>query len=191
MYLSRRRQTYVKGGPPFYLWLLTHLFVLDTPVWPNIVRHGKSSSVRLRVGSIGISPPPGTPQAAPFGYWSIIIPHVCHRPLSVVIRLHSKYRLIAPSVKGDLGAPFELGLFTPRKYNVGKVLDEWVFCFQRSLRFILSTFHCHRFQKKIEKFLEKFFQLVQYLLLSIVNRWLRISILLCILCDLNDLEAIS
>jgi hypothetical protein len=36
-------------------------------------------------------------------------------------------------VKGDLGAPFELGLFTPRKYNVGKVLDEWVFCFQRSL----------------------------------------------------------
>jgi len=30
-------------------------------------------------------------------------------------------------VKGDLGAPFELGLFTPRKYNVGKVLDEWVF----------------------------------------------------------------
>jgi hypothetical protein len=38
-------------------------------------------------------------------------------------------------VKGDLGAPFELGLFTPRKYNVGKVLDEWVFnSFQRSLR---------------------------------------------------------
>ena len=133
MYPSRCRQTYVKGGLPFYLWLLTHLFVLDTPVWPNIVRHGKSSSVRLRIGSIGISPPPGTPQAAPFGYWSIIIPHVCHRPLPVVIRLHSKYRLIAPSLKGDLGAPFELGLFTPRKYNVGKVLDEWVFCFQRSL----------------------------------------------------------
>ena len=124
-----------KGGLPFYLWLLTHLFVLDTPVWPNIVRYGKSSSVRLRIGSIGISPPPGTPQAAPFGYWSIIIPHVCHRPLSVVIRLHSKYRLIAPSLKGDLGAPFELGLFTPRKYNVGKVLDEWVLnCFQWSVR---------------------------------------------------------
>ena len=53
----------------------------------------------------------------------------------MVIRLHSKYRLIAPSLKGDLGAPFELGLFTPRKYNVGKVLDEWVFnSFQRSLR---------------------------------------------------------
>ena len=135
MYPSLRRLTYVKGGLPFYLWLLTHLFVLDTPVWPNIVRYGKSSSVRLRVGSIGISPPPGTPQAAPFGYWSIIIPHVCHRPLSVVIWLHSKYRLIAPSLKGDLGAPFELGLFTPRKYNVGKVLDEWVFnSFQRSLR---------------------------------------------------------
>ena len=135
MYPSLRRLTYVKGGLPFYLWLLTHLFVLDTPVWPNIVRYGKSSSVRLRIGSIGISPPPGTPQAAPFGYWSIIIPHVCHRPLSVVIRLHSKYRLIAPSLKGDLGAPFELGLFTPRKYNVGKVLDEWIFnSFQRSLR---------------------------------------------------------
>ena len=43
----------------------------------------------------------------------------------MVIRLHSKYRLIAPSLKGDLGAPFELGLFTHRKTNVGNVLDEW------------------------------------------------------------------
>ena len=32
MYPSLRRQTYVMGGLPFYLRLLTHLFVLDTPV---------------------------------------------------------------------------------------------------------------------------------------------------------------
>lgn len=163
MYPSRRRQTYVKGGLPFYLWLLTHLFVLDTPVWPNIVRYGKSSSVRLLTDSIGISPPPGTPQAAPFGYWSIIIPHVCHRPLSVVIRLHSKYRLIAPSLKGDLGAPFELGLFTPRKYNVGKVLDEWVFFFQWSVNgFVLPFYYSLLTFFRFERiFLEKTFNFFQ------------------------------
>ena len=168
MYPSRRRQTYVKGGLPFYLWLLTHLFVLDTPVWPNIVRHGKSSSVRLRIGSIGISPPPGTPQAAPFGYWSIIIPHVCHRPLSVVIRLHSKYRLIAPSKQGDPGAPFELGLLAHHEINTSNVLDEWVFnlCIslylisRRSMRSILfkdalhylKIFPCQGLRDSLQKF---------------------------------------
>ena len=134
MYPSRRRQTYVKGGLPFYLWLLTHLFVLDTPVWPNVVRHGKSSSGRLRANSIGISPPPGTPRAAPFGYWSIIVPHVCYRPPPVVIRLHSKYRLIAPSWKGDPGAPFELGLLAHRKLTWVTCLMNGYSVVQRSLR---------------------------------------------------------
>ena len=49
--------------------------------------------------SIGISPPQGTPPAAPLGYRSIIIPCIFYRPPPVVIRLHSKYRIIAPPKK--------------------------------------------------------------------------------------------
>ena len=92
------------------LWAFKHFICLRRPKC-----YRKSSNARQLNESIGISPPPGTPRAAPIGYWSIIVPHVCHRPLSVVIRLHSKYRFIAPSEKGDLGAPFELGLFAHHK----------------------------------------------------------------------------
>ena len=110
---------------------------------------------RLRIGSIGISPLPGTPPAAHFCYGSIIIPCICHRPPSVVVRLHSKYRFIArafvsenrlrfsgvcPKLRNTnkrntnayRRAPFELGLLAHHKINAGKVLDEWVFGCQRS-----------------------------------------------------------
>ena len=50
-------------------------FVLDTPR-----ANGKSSGGSLLSCSIGVSPPPGTPEAAPFGYRSIIVLCTCHRP---------------------------------------------------------------------------------------------------------------
>ena len=74
MYRSRCRLTYVKSGLPFYLWLLTHLFVLDTPAWTDItIGDGKSSSGWLRTNSMRISLLPGTPPAAlslrKYHYW--------------------------------------------------------------------------------------------------------------------------
>ena len=121
-----------KGGLPFYLRLLTHLFVLDTPVWPNYVRHGKSSSGRQRTYSIGISPPPGTPPVAPFGYKSIIVLCVCHRlPLSAA-QIPSK-SLIARSLRGR-GGLMKLANPVTHGHSAGNVPDEWVFNCKRSVR---------------------------------------------------------
>ena len=131
MYPSLRRLTYVKGGLPFYLWLLTHLFVLDTRCCQNIFDYGKSSSVRLRTESIGISPLPGTLPAAHFCYGSIIVPCVCHRPPRVVIPLHSRYR-VDRSLPREITAHL-LSLACPLiAYNAGNVPDEWVFSCQSS-----------------------------------------------------------
>ena len=127
MYPSRRRQTYVKR------WSAVLPLALNTPICPRhpgVTEHCSAWEVIKRPITNRLHrnlTSPGYSAGSAFRLLKYHYPHVCHRPLSVVIRLHSKYRLIAPSVKGDRGAPFELGLFTHRKCNVGKVLDEWVF----------------------------------------------------------------
>ena len=127
MYPSLRRQIYVKG------WSVILPLALYTPICPRhpgvtehcsvweVIKRPITSRLHRNLTSPGYS--------AGSARWLLKYhcPHVDHRPPSVVIWLHSKYRLIAPSLKGDLGAPFELGLFTPREHNVDKVLDEWVF----------------------------------------------------------------
>ena len=80
--------------------------------------------------SIGISPPQGTPPAAPLGYRSIIIPCIFYRPPSVVIRLHSKYRIIAPPKNGRFSRTFWTWLDCSSQINEGNVTDEWIFNFQ-------------------------------------------------------------
>ena len=135
MYPSLRRQTYV------IRWSTVLPLALNTPICP---RH------------------PGVTEHC--SAWEVIkcsATNRLHRNLTSpgysagsafrLLKYHYPSRLSSPSVgsnptslkvsfdrsllEGDLGAPFELGLFTPRKYNVGKVLDEWVFnSFQRSLR---------------------------------------------------------
>ena len=86
---------------------------------------------RLRIGSIGISPLPGTPPAAHFCYGSIIVPCVCHRPPRVVTPLHSRYR-VDRSLPREITAHL-LSLACPLiAYNAGNVPDEWVFSCQSS-----------------------------------------------------------
>ena len=82
---SYRHFRYVSGFPEGFLYVtvrcsfcsgnrLHTLFLLDTPGAVGKADLGKFISGRLRTCSIGISPPPGTPPVAPFGYKSIIIP---------------------------------------------------------------------------------------------------------------------
>ena len=98
------------------------LLTLYLSLTPQV--RGKSSSGRQWTCSIGISPPPGTPPVAPFGYKSIIIPRPGHRPPRSATPFHPKYRWIAPSVfKGDHGAPFGLGWTAHR--SSGQVMCWW------------------------------------------------------------------
>ncbi len=90
------------------------------PYPPSVNR--KSTSGWLRTNTIGISPLPGSPRAAPFGYRSIIIIRVCHRPPPRVTRVHLGYRFIAPSEKRDLDAPPKLGLLAHHESTQGMYL---------------------------------------------------------------------
>jgi len=84
MYQVLRRSAYVKSGRPFYRSSFTHLICPRHPRCDRVcARFGKSTSVRLRICSMGISPLPGTPPAAHFCYGSIIILRACSRPRRV------------------------------------------------------------------------------------------------------------
>ena len=48
-------------------------------------------------------------------------PSIGCNPISLKVSFHCSL------LEGDLGAPFELGLFTHRKLNTSNVLNEWVF----------------------------------------------------------------
>ena len=84
--------------------------------------------------SIGISPPPGTPQAAPFGYWSIIVPCKCHRPNLRHFEVLLRISFIARSLSGGHGAPTISANSAAHGHLTSNVLDEWLFSFQGSLR---------------------------------------------------------
>ena len=130
------------------------------PRHPRCSLYGKSSGVRLRTESIGISPLPGTPPAAHFCYGSIIVPCVCHRPPRVVTPLHSRYR-VDRSLPREITAHL-LSLACPLiAYNAGNVPDEWVFSCQSSqggylpLQVVASENDC--FLRLSRKFFQIFF----------------------------------
>ena len=97
--------------------------------------------------SIGISPPPGTPQAAPFGYWSIIVPCKCHRPNLRHFEVLLRISFIARSLSGGHGAPTISANSAAHGHLTSNVLDEWLFSFQGSTRgFYLSPDNGHFFR---------------------------------------------
>ena len=131
MYRSRRRLTYVKSGLPFYLWLLTHLFVLDTPAWTDItIGDGKSPSGWLRTNTMRISLLPGTPPAA-LSLRKYHYPLCLLSPPPIASRIHS-YKFYRSLPCGRSWRTYEIG-FAHSKTDTSNVLDEWVFNFQRSL----------------------------------------------------------
>ena len=83
---------------------------------------------------MGISPPPGTPPAAPLGYGSIIVTVICHgSPRRVTSK---SYQEQYPRVLGGITWQLWLAGSSPR--NNGKVSVEGIFSYQRSS---VSVYH--------------------------------------------------
>ena len=87
---------------------------------------------RLRIGSIGISPLPGTPPAAHFCYGSIIVPRACHRRPSSATWIQS-YKFDR-SRHTEVIAHLRHRLICSSQIGTGNVLMKWVFNCQRSAR---------------------------------------------------------